>query len=138
VRIQTSGRIKDSNAASIDLGKTARAVKQGGTVSGYDFAGVVEELGSGAEATRRVGERVTTFVPGGIRLHYHKQNLRRLNPPISGRSLNGAYAEYVVTKADVCMTIPDSWSFEDAAQLPIAVLTTCQCLYQSLRLPPLP
>jgi NADPH:quinone reductase-like Zn-dependent oxidoreductase len=51
---------------------------------------------------------------------------------------NGAYAQYVVAKADTCITIPDSWSFEDAAQLSVALYTASQTLYQSLRLPLLP
>ncbi|KAI0036673.1 zinc-binding oxidoreductase ToxD [Vararia minispora EC-137] len=99
--------------------KTAKPPHKAGNVSGCDFAGIVEELGPGAEATRKVGERVATLVTGG-------------------RSGNGSYAQYVVAKADFCMTIPDSWSFEDAAQLPIAVYTANQCLYQSLRFTPPP
>jgi NADPH:quinone reductase-like Zn-dependent oxidoreductase len=43
-----------------------------------------------------------------------------------------------VAKADFCIAVPDSWSFEDAAQLPVAVYTTCQTLYQTLHFPILP
>jgi NADPH:quinone reductase-like Zn-dependent oxidoreductase len=28
---------------------------------------------------------------------------------------NGAYAQYVVAKADFFIAVPDNWSFEDAA-----------------------
>ncbi|KAI0028448.1 dehydrogenase [Vararia minispora EC-137] len=99
--------------------KSARPAERAGNVSGCDFAGVVEELGPGAGVYRQIGDRVTTCVYGA-------------------RSANGAYAQYVVAKADFCIGIPDSWSFEEAAQLPIAVYTTAQCLYQSLRFNILP
>ncbi|KAJ6629375.1 dehydrogenase [Mycena sp. CBHHK59/15] len=97
--------------------KTAKNSTKPGVVSGCDFAGIVEQLGPGAAvAGRTVGERVSTMVPGG-------------------RTANGAYAQYVVALAGACMSIPESWTLEQAAQLPIGVYTACQCLYQSLALP---
>jgi NADPH:quinone reductase-like Zn-dependent oxidoreductase len=51
------------------------------------------------------------------------------------RCQNGAFAQYVAAKADLCIKLPDSWGFEDAAQLPVAMFTACQCLYQTLKLP---
>ncbi|KZV68034.1 dehydrogenase [Peniophora sp. CONT] len=89
------------------------------TVSGCDFAGVVEELGPGLEAADiKVGDRVATCVPGA-------------------RTPNGAFAEYVTAKARSCILVPESWTFEQGAQLPVAVFTTFQTLYQShgLRIP---
>ncbi|KAI0312303.1 dehydrogenase, partial [Amylostereum chailletii] len=98
--------------------KTAKWSTSPGSISGCDFAGVVEALGPDVpEGLRTVGERVSTFVPGG-------------RTPSTG-----AYAQYVAAKADLCLHIPDSWTLEEAAQLPIAVFTTAQCLYQSLNLP---
>ncbi|KAI0028449.1 dehydrogenase [Vararia minispora EC-137] len=90
-----------------------------GNVSGCDLAGVIEELGPGAEAYRKVGERVTTCVVGA-------------------HSANGAYSQYVVAKANLFVAVPDSLSFEEIVQFPVAVFTACQCLYQSLRLSILP
>jgi NADPH:quinone reductase-like Zn-dependent oxidoreductase len=37
-----------------------------------------------------------------------------------------------VAKADLCFIIPESWSWEDAAQISLSFLTACQMLYQSL------
>jgi NADPH:quinone reductase-like Zn-dependent oxidoreductase len=50
-------------------------------------------------------------------------------------SKNGAFSQYVVARAELCLAIPDKWSFEDAAQLPMATFTASQTLYQSLRFP---
>lgn len=49
---------------------------------------------------------------------------------------NGAFAEYVVADAELQLVpIPDSWSFEEAAQLGVAPLTALQCLHETLELP---
>ncbi|VDB90623.1 unnamed protein product [Peniophora sp. CBMAI 1063] len=95
--------------------KTAKIHTKPGSVSGCDFAGIVEELGPGAAGVK-VGDRVATFVAGG-------------------RSPNGAYAEYVAAKAHFLIHLPDSWTFEQGAQLGIAIYTTFQTLYQSHDLP---
>jgi NADPH:quinone reductase-like Zn-dependent oxidoreductase len=47
----------------------------------------------------------------------------------------GAFAEYVVADADLVISLPDHVSFEDGATVPLASLTACQMLYQSLNLP---
>ncbi|KAI0033344.1 oxidoreductase [Vararia minispora EC-137] len=96
---------------------------QQGKVIGTDVAGIVEELGSGAEKLRKVGERVAALIFGGASIRTGTQ------------PTNGGYAQYVVAKADICLQIPAEVSDEDAAQLPLAVFTACQTLYQSLKLP---
>lgn len=53
----------------------------------------------------------------------------------AGRSPNGAYAEYVAAKAHFLISLPESWTFEQAAQLGIAIYTTFQTLYESHDLP---
>ncbi|KAI0255989.1 dehydrogenase [Lactifluus subvellereus] len=81
--------------------KTARYGRRAGAVSGCDFSGIIEEIGSNVpQGLRSVGERVAGLVQGGIR-HY------------------GAFSEYLVTDADFVVHVPDTWSFEDAAQLGI-------------------
>jgi len=47
----------------------------------------------------------------------------------------GAFSEYLVTYADFVVHIPDTWSFEDAAQLGIAPLTALMTLHELLGLP---
>lgn len=49
----------------------------------------------------------------------------------AGRYPNGAFSEYAVALADHVLHIPDTWSFEDAAQLGIPPLTAIQMLWQS-------
>ena len=54
----------------------------------------------------------------------------------TGVGPNGAFAEYLVADAQLGVVHPpDTWSFEEAAQLGIPPLTALQCLHQSLGLP---
>lgn len=57
---------------------------------------------------------------------------------LSGYSPNGAFSEYFVTRADFVVPIPESWSFEEAAQLGICPYTALQALYESLEGLPTP
>jgi len=68
------------------------------TVVGYEFAGVVDAVGEGVERPA-VGERVL----GGSRF--------------------GGYAEQVVTGARNVMALPEDWSFEEGAALPVNYAT---------------
>jgi NADPH:quinone reductase-like Zn-dependent oxidoreductase len=43
----------------------------------------------------------------------------------------GSYSEYLVAPAHMLITLPDFYSFEDAAQLGISAFTTCQMLWES-------
>ncbi|KAH9032324.1 zinc-binding oxidoreductase ToxD [Lactarius hengduanensis] len=98
--------------------KTAQHGKRAGAVSGCDFSGIVEEIGSNVpQGLRSVGERVAGMVQGGS--HHH----------------HGAFAEYLVTSADFVVHVPDAWSFEDASQLGVAPLTALRVLYDVLKLP---
>ncbi|KZV63567.1 dehydrogenase [Peniophora sp. CONT] len=87
-----------------------------GAVAGHDFAGIVEELGPRSEATCAVGDRVATYVNGA-------------------RTTNGSFAEYVVAKANFCISLPDFWTFEQGAQLGLAIYTAFQTLYETHDLP---
>ena len=65
-------------------------------VVGYEFAGEVESIGDGTGAGGvEVGQRVL----GGARF--------------------GSYAELVVTKQENLVPLPDDWSFEEGAALPV-------------------
>ncbi|KAH9160766.1 zinc-binding oxidoreductase ToxD [Lactarius sanguifluus] len=90
--------------------KSAQHGKRAGAVSGCDFSGIVEEIGSSVpQGLRSVGERC----------HHH----------------HGAFAEYLITSADFVVHVPDAWSFEDASQLGVAPLTALRVLYEVLKLP---
>ena len=67
-------------------------------VMGYEFAGDVESLGDGVDAVQP-GQRVL----GGCRF--------------------GGYSELVVTRADNLVPLPDDWSYEEGAALPVNYAT---------------
>ena len=67
-------------------------------VVGYEFAGEVESLGEGVEGVA-VGDRVF----GGCRF--------------------GGYAELAVAGADEVLPLPDGWSFEQGAAVPVVYAT---------------
>jgi NADPH:quinone reductase-like Zn-dependent oxidoreductase len=67
-------------------------------VMGYEFAGEIESLGDGVDDLE-VGQRVL----GGSRF--------------------GGYAELVVTRQDNVVPLPDDWSFEEGAALPVNYMT---------------
>lgn len=77
------------------------------SVPGYEYAGIVEELGS--EATRfSVGDRVFGTTSG---------------------LAQGSYAEYITVPADgLLATIPDSLGFEDAAPVPVGAMAALDFL----------
>lgn len=77
-------------------------------ILGRDLAGEVE----------RTGEGVTGFTKG--------QRVMAL--------ANGTYAELTTVKADVLAPIPDALSFEQAAALPLVVLTGAQLIERALKL----
>lgn len=91
---------------------------QPGFLSGCDFAGVIEEVGSGYEKQWKVGDRVAGLAHGG--------NLQQPE--------DGAFAEHIVARADILMRIPGNISFEAAAALPVGIFTCGQGLYQTLGL----
>ncbi|KAJ8090398.1 hypothetical protein PM082_018994 [Marasmius tenuissimus] len=85
-----------------------------GVVTGHDYAGVVEEIGPDVpEGTRRMGERVASFVNACV-----------------DNTLGGTFAEYTVADAQVVIPLPDHVSFEDASTLGLAGFTAAQCLWQ--------
>lgn len=91
-----------------------------GAVAGFDFAGVVEEVGP--EATKRnfkVGDRVCTASIG-------------MNPH---DPTNGAFAEYTATVERILLKLPPSLSFEEGASIGISFMTTGLALFKSLGLP---
>jgi NADPH:quinone reductase-like Zn-dependent oxidoreductase len=76
-------------------------------ILGRDLAGEVVGLGDGVK-TRKIGDRVLGLV-------------------------NHAYAEYVLCKADELALIPSGLSFEQAAALPLVVLTGAQLIEKGIK-----
>ena len=98
---------------------------------------MVEELGPGAEATgikgqhhvtdcahtlgltvSIVGDRVATCVPGGELCILHSiVQTKGTDLKAVARTPNGAFAEYVTAHAFSLISLPDSWTFEQGAQI---------------------
>ncbi|KAB8263610.1 zinc-binding oxidoreductase [Aspergillus pseudonomiae] len=90
-----------------------------GILFGCDYAGVVEKIGPGISSRFQVGDRVAGFVHGGN----------------SEEPQDGAFAEYILAKADIQVLIPEHMSFEEAATLGVGITSVGQGLYQALQLP---
>lgn len=89
-----------------------------GSISGCDFAGVVEEVGKDVTEVK-VGDRVAGFVRGA-------------DPDDKS---NGAFAEHIKVKKGCLAKLSDNMSFEDGATLGVGITTVGQGLFQSLGLP---
>jgi NADPH:quinone reductase-like Zn-dependent oxidoreductase len=65
------------------------------------------------------GDRVFGFAHGG----------NVMNPE------TGAFSEFVTARGDILLKIPENLSFEEAATLPVGVMTNVMGLYQHMGLP---
>lgn len=90
-----------------------------GATLGCDLAGEVVEVGSGITKDLKKGDRILCFTHGGNNLQHE----------------DGCFGEYAVCKGDLATKIPEGMSFEDAATLPVAVITCGQNMYQGMKLP---
>ncbi|KAE8382663.1 chaperonin 10-like protein [Aspergillus bertholletiae] len=89
-----------------------------GVLVGCDYAGIVEEVGPAVKKPFRKGDRVCGFAHGANAV----------------QPADGTFAEYIVAKGDIQITIPDNLSFQEAATLGVGISTVGQALYQSLKL----
>lgn len=90
-----------------------------GALVGCDYSGTVEKLGPDISKDWKVGDRIAGMA----------HTVNALDPR------DGAFAEYILAKADIQIRIPDTLSFEEAASLGVGILTVGQALYQALKLP---
>lgn len=89
-----------------------------GAVGGFDFAGLVEEIGPDA-VNIRVGDRVFTALLG---MNPHNHTV-------------GAFAQYTASVEWILVKLPPTLSFEEGASLGISFMTTGLALFKSLALP---
>lgn len=109
--------------------------KQQGYVVGCDFSGTIVDIGSDVSSgLRKIGERVAGFVNGGT-VHISTYFSHILTTFDEGGGPIGSFSEYLVVPATLVLSVPDSMTFEVAAQVGAACYTTCQALYQTLNLP---
>jgi NADPH:quinone reductase-like Zn-dependent oxidoreductase len=100
-------------------------------VLGCDAAGIVEAIGSDV-GNFRPGDRVST------------QHMREwINGPITedsarleGRTLGGAFSQYIAVAENGIMKAPSHLSPEEASTLPIAAVTAWQALFHTGRIAP--
>ena len=103
-------------------------------VPGHEIAGLIDEVGSAVSAWRK-GQRVGVGWHGG---HCgHCDSCRKgdfilcRSGQVCGISYDGGWAEYVVVPAEAVALLPDSLTFEDAAPLLCAGITTFNSLRNS-------
>jgi NADPH:quinone reductase-like Zn-dependent oxidoreductase len=105
---------------------------------GCDIAGVVEELGPGAQGTT-VGERV--MVAPGLSCGVcraclsGRDNLCR-SDRILGENTQGGYSRHVVVPDQNVIPIGDALRFEDAAALPLCTVTAWQMVLRKAAVRP--
>lgn len=99
--------LNPADVAIIDYG-----MGDAGCLLGCDYAGIIEAVGEGVHRDFRVGERVCG--PTRAADPYNKDI--------------GAFAEWIVVKADVAWKIPEGMGFEEAATLGVTGVTTGRCL----------
>ncbi|KAJ3049751.1 hypothetical protein HK097_009294 [Rhizophlyctis rosea] len=85
------------------------------TVLGIDGAGVIEAVGDSVERYRP-GDRV-----------FFKSDI--------GDPSSSTFQQKVIVPADLIGKIPDNWSFDEAATLPLATLTAAVGLFDVLKVP---
>lgn len=90
-----------------------------GSLAGLDFSGTVVAVAPGeVSGSTPVGARVC-----GLACGYSEEE-----------GAAGAFADYVVAEAEFLLRVPDSMSLEQAATLPVGVLTAGMVLFNTLRL----
>uniref|UniRef100_L2FBV1 Zinc-binding oxidoreductase n=1 Tax=Colletotrichum fructicola (strain Nara gc5) TaxID=1213859 RepID=L2FBV1_COLFN len=100
----TAVAINPTDWKHVDLADKAGCV---GIWVGCDYAGIVEEVGSGVTKDFKKGDRICGPVNGSNAL----------------REIDGAFAKYIAVKGDLQIKTPDNITDEEAATLGIAVTT---------------
>jgi D-arabinose 1-dehydrogenase-like Zn-dependent alcohol dehydrogenase len=104
-------------------------------VPGHEIAGVIDALGPGVTEWK-VGQRVGIGWHGGHCGHCRSCRrgdfiMCRVLPQVPGITYDGGYADFVVAPASVLVPIPDVLTFEEAAPLLCAGITTFNSLRRS-------
>ena len=105
---------------------------------GHEIAGVIDAIGDGVVGWK-AGERVGVGWHGGHCGHCDRcrrgDYITCRNLQVPGMAYDGGYSEYVVVPAVALARIPDGLTFEEAAPLMCAGLTTFNALRHSGALP---
>jgi D-arabinose 1-dehydrogenase-like Zn-dependent alcohol dehydrogenase len=107
-------------------------------VTGHEVAGTIDALGPGV-TTWKTGQRVGVGWYGGHCTFCEPCRRGNFtyceNGSITGFTLDGGYQEYMLAKVQALAHIPDDLSFEDAAPLMCAGITTYNALRHAGALP---
>ena len=93
---------------------------------GHEVAGVIDQVGAGV-TTAAMGNRVVVIAG-------ERNSAQQVTT--MGFDYDGGWAEYVVTKAELVATIPDSLPFEQAAIIPDAVSTPWAAISSTAKMQP--
>ena len=93
---------------------------------GHEVAGVIDQVGAGV-TTAAMGDRVVVIAG-------ERNSAQQVTT--MGFDYDGGWAEYVVTKAELVATIPDSLPFEQAAIIPDAVSTPWAAISSTAKMQP--
>jgi NADPH:quinone reductase-like Zn-dependent oxidoreductase len=110
-----------------------RPVKPVPHTPGSEFAGIVENVGQHAVSVRK-GDRVTVYsriFDGFCDMCTSGNEMLCRNGGIFGIEVNGGYSEYVAVPERNLFRIPDDVSWELAASLPVAALTSYHALNEA-------
>jgi NADPH:quinone reductase-like Zn-dependent oxidoreductase len=107
-------------------------------VLGVDGAGVVIE--TGAQVTKvKTGDAVCLYPLSGCRrceFCLTDREFMCMESRVLGQNENGTYAEYVRVPGRNCFSIPQDFSFEEAAAIPLVYLTLWRMLVTNAELRP--
>ena len=110
-----------------------RPVKPMPHTPGSEFAGTVEDVGQHVVSIKK-GDRVTVYsriFDGFCDMCTSGNEMLCRNGGIFGLAVNGGYAEYVAVPERNLFKIPDNVSWELAASLPVAALTSYHALNEA-------
>lgn len=102
-------------------------------IPGAEFAGTIEEVGPSVKSARK-GDRVTVFnryFDGTCDMCRKGMEMLCRNGHIIGVMSNGGFAEYITVNESNVVNIPDGTSWEMAASLPVAALTSYHAVKRS-------
>jgi D-arabinose 1-dehydrogenase-like Zn-dependent alcohol dehydrogenase len=104
-------------------------------IPGHEITGTVEELGSDIPPIWKEGQRVGVGWDGGYCGYCtscrHGDFINCLNLTVPGIHYDGGYADYAIVPANSLVALPDELSFEEAAPMLCAGITTFNALRHS-------
>jgi NADPH:quinone reductase-like Zn-dependent oxidoreductase len=131
VKIKASGI--NNRDKSIRYGRYSRSFEPP-IILGGDIAGVVQEVGVNVKGVKPTDKVLLFPILGCGKCRYCKMD--ELNYCKDYQSLIGGMAEYKIVPVSCAVKIPEYFSYEEAAALPIAYLTAWNMMFKKASLKP--